>query len=401
MSTRAWRTSRADRRSSCRCSSSATWRCASGRPTFPFTEPGAEVDVQCVHCGGDGCRVCSHTGWLEVMGCGMVHPRVFEMSGIDPERYSGFAFGMGVERLPCCATAWTTCACSSRTTCASWRSSDPAGERPCKFSEQLAARVGESRAQHRSNWRTSSPWRAWRWTPWSRWPATSPAWSSARSSAPSRTRTRTSCACAGRGRQRCAAADRLRRAQCARRAQGAAGPVGATLPGDFRIKAAKLRGVESQGMLCAAAELGLSEDNDGLLELPGMRPSARTCALPGPGGRSIEIGLTPNRADCLGHRRHRPRGGLLNDLPSAPPEIAIAGAQSTGEFPVELRDSRTLPALPVPRHRAASTRPAPAPCGCGKSCAAAACAASSAAVDVTNYLLLELGQPMHAFDLDG
>lgn len=70
------------------------------RPSyFPFVEPGAEVDMQCVHCSGAGCRVCSHTGWLEVMGCGMVHPRVFEMSGIDPERYSGFAFGMGVERL--------------------------------------------------------------------------------------------------------------------------------------------------------------------------------------------------------------------------------------------------------------------------------------------------------------
>ncbi|MDX1735167.1 MAG: phenylalanine--tRNA ligase subunit alpha [Halioglobus sp.] len=70
------------------------------RPSyFPFTEPSAEVDIQCVNCGGAGCRVCSHTGWLEVMGCGMVHPRVFEFSGIDPEKYSGFAFGMGVERL--------------------------------------------------------------------------------------------------------------------------------------------------------------------------------------------------------------------------------------------------------------------------------------------------------------
>jgi len=70
------------------------------RPSyFPFTEPSAEVDIQCVNCGGDGCRVCSHTGWLEIMGCGMVHPKVFESSGIDPEKYSGFAFGMGVERL--------------------------------------------------------------------------------------------------------------------------------------------------------------------------------------------------------------------------------------------------------------------------------------------------------------
>lgn len=70
------------------------------RPSFfPFTEPSAEVDMQCVMCDGEGCRVCKHTGWLEVMGCGMVHPNVLRMSGIDPEEFSGFAFGMGVERL--------------------------------------------------------------------------------------------------------------------------------------------------------------------------------------------------------------------------------------------------------------------------------------------------------------
>ena len=70
------------------------------RPSyFPFTEPSAEVDIQCVMCGGSGCRVCKQTGWLEVMGCGMVHPQVFKYSNIDTERYRGFAFGMGVERL--------------------------------------------------------------------------------------------------------------------------------------------------------------------------------------------------------------------------------------------------------------------------------------------------------------
>lgn len=70
------------------------------RPSyFPFTEPSAEVDIQCVMCGGAGCRVCGHSGWLEVMGCGMVHPNVFTHVGIDNERYTGFAFGMGVERL--------------------------------------------------------------------------------------------------------------------------------------------------------------------------------------------------------------------------------------------------------------------------------------------------------------
>ena len=66
---------------------------------FPFTEPSAEVDVQCIMCGGKGCRVCSNTGWLEVLGAGMVHVNVLKNAGIDPEIYSGFAFGMGVERL--------------------------------------------------------------------------------------------------------------------------------------------------------------------------------------------------------------------------------------------------------------------------------------------------------------
>ncbi len=70
------------------------------RPSyFPFTEPSAEVDIQCVICGGSGCRVCKHTGWLEVLGCGMVYPQVFRHVGIDPDRYLGYAFGMGVERL--------------------------------------------------------------------------------------------------------------------------------------------------------------------------------------------------------------------------------------------------------------------------------------------------------------
>jgi len=70
------------------------------RPSyFPFTEPSAEVDISCVFCGGDGCRVCKHTGWLEVAGCGMVHPNVFRACGIDSERYTGYAFGFGIERL--------------------------------------------------------------------------------------------------------------------------------------------------------------------------------------------------------------------------------------------------------------------------------------------------------------
>ena len=66
---------------------------------FPFTEPSAEVDISCIMCGGEGCRVCSGNGWLEILGAGMVNPKVFEAVGYDPEKYTGFAFGMGVERI--------------------------------------------------------------------------------------------------------------------------------------------------------------------------------------------------------------------------------------------------------------------------------------------------------------
>ncbi|BCD90539.1 phenylalanine--tRNA ligase alpha subunit [Francisella halioticida] len=70
------------------------------RPSyFPFTEPSAEVDMECVMCNGKGCRVCKHTGWLEVLGCGMVHPKVLKSGNVDSQKYQGFAFGMGVERL--------------------------------------------------------------------------------------------------------------------------------------------------------------------------------------------------------------------------------------------------------------------------------------------------------------
>jgi phenylalanyl-tRNA synthetase alpha chain len=70
------------------------------RPSyFPFTEPSAEVDIECVFCHGAGCRVCKHTGWLEILGCGMIHPNVLAAAGIDDERWQGYAFGMGIERL--------------------------------------------------------------------------------------------------------------------------------------------------------------------------------------------------------------------------------------------------------------------------------------------------------------
>ncbi|MNP23274.1 Phenylalanine--tRNA ligase alpha subunit [compost metagenome] len=70
------------------------------RPSFfPFTEPSVEVDISCYQCGGSGCRMCKQSGWIEILGAGMVHPRVLEMGGYDPSVYSGFAFGMGPDRI--------------------------------------------------------------------------------------------------------------------------------------------------------------------------------------------------------------------------------------------------------------------------------------------------------------
>ena len=70
------------------------------RPSyFPFTEPSAEMDISCTVCGGKGCNLCKHTGWVEILGCGMVHPNMLRNFGIDPEKYTGYAFGMGVERI--------------------------------------------------------------------------------------------------------------------------------------------------------------------------------------------------------------------------------------------------------------------------------------------------------------
>lgn len=66
---------------------------------FPFTEPSAEADMVCFGCGGDGCRICGNTGWIEILGAGMVHPNVFKAAGYDPERVTGFAFGFGIERV--------------------------------------------------------------------------------------------------------------------------------------------------------------------------------------------------------------------------------------------------------------------------------------------------------------
>src|SRR5664280_1297033 len=91
---------------------------------FPFTEPSIESDVSCHMCDGVGCPVCKQSGWIEMGGSGIVDPNVLEFVGYDPEEVSGFAFGLGLERSPCCATVSPTSVSSGRTTCASRASSE-------------------------------------------------------------------------------------------------------------------------------------------------------------------------------------------------------------------------------------------------------------------------------------
>jgi phenylalanyl-tRNA synthetase beta chain len=176
--------------------------------------------------------------------------------------------------------------------------------------------------------------------------------------------------------------------------------VGAVLPGDFKIKAAKLRGVESQGMLCAELELGLSDANDGLMELAADAPLGADLrdylALD---DKVIEIGLTPNRADCLGVAGIAREVGLLNSLPVRAPDFDKVSVTIQDTFPVELQAPERCPRY-LGRIIRGVDISRPSPLWLQEKLRRCGIRSIDAVVDVTNYVLLEQGQPMHAFDLD-
>ncbi len=176
--------------------------------------------------------------------------------------------------------------------------------------------------------------------------------------------------------------------------------VGAVLPGDFKIKPAKLRGVESRGMLCAEKELGISDANAGLMELAADAPVGADLrdylALD---DRVIEIGLTPNRADCLGIAGIAREVGLLNQLPVQPPVFAKASATIDDIVAVDLQSPGRCPRY-VGRVIRGVDVSRPSPLWLQEKLRRCGIRSIDAVVDVTNYVLLELGQPMHAFDLD-
>tara|TARA_R110002110_G_scaffold415561_1_gene650797 strand:- start:93866 stop:96241 length:2376 start_codon:yes stop_codon:yes gene_type:complete len=175
--------------------------------------------------------------------------------------------------------------------------------------------------------------------------------------------------------------------------------VGAVLPGDFKIKAAKLRGVESQGMLCAEQELGLSDANEGLMELAADAPvgsNLRDYLMLD--DKIIEIGLTPNRADCLGIAGIAREVGLLNRLPVNVPPIEQVPPSTDATLAVELQAPERCPRY-VGRVIKGVDVSRPSPLWMQEKLRRCGVRAIDAVVDVTNYVLLELGQPMHAFDL--
>ncbi|HET8816749.1 MAG TPA: phenylalanine--tRNA ligase subunit beta [Pseudidiomarina sp.] len=175
--------------------------------------------------------------------------------------------------------------------------------------------------------------------------------------------------------------------------------VGAVLPGDFKIKKAKLRGQPSNGMLCSASELGLSDDHDGILELPKDAPLGQDYReYLGLDDVTLDVDLTPNRADCLGVRGIAREVGVLNRLPVTEPIIEAVKPSINDERSIILDAPAACPRYLGRVVRGINVK-APSPLWLQERLRRSGVRSIDAVVDVTNYILLELGHPMHAFDL--
>ncbi|MBG6241520.1 MAG: phenylalanine--tRNA ligase subunit beta [Candidatus Symbiopectobacterium sp. Dall1.0] len=176
--------------------------------------------------------------------------------------------------------------------------------------------------------------------------------------------------------------------------------IGAVLPGDFKIKAAKLRGEPSEGMLCSFSELGISEDHSGIIELPLDAPIGTDIrAYLGLDDNAIEISVTPNRADCLSIIGVARDVAVLNQLPLTAPDITPVAATVSDTFPIRVEASDACPRY-LGRVVKGIDVKAATPLWMREKLRRCGIRSIDAVVDVTNYVLLELGQPMHAFDLE-
>jgi len=175
--------------------------------------------------------------------------------------------------------------------------------------------------------------------------------------------------------------------------------VGAVLPGDFKIKKAKLRGSESRGMLCSASELGLGDDHDGIVEFPtSFEVGAELATLLDIEDATIEVDLTPNRGDCLGLKGLAREVGVLNNLAVNYPEIAPIPASVEDTFPVTLSAPEACPRY-LGRVIRGIDLSQPSPFWMRERLRRSGLRSIDPVVDVTNYVMIELGQPMHAFDM--
>ncbi|MBG6245030.1 phenylalanine--tRNA ligase subunit beta [Candidatus Symbiopectobacterium sp. 'North America'] len=176
--------------------------------------------------------------------------------------------------------------------------------------------------------------------------------------------------------------------------------IGAVLPGDFKIKSAKLRSEPSEGMLCSFSELGISEDQSGIIELPHDAPIGTDIrAYLGLDDNAIEISVTPNRADCLSIIGVARDVAVLNQLPLTAPDITPVAATVSDTFPIRVEASDACPRY-LGRVVQGIDVKAATPLWMREKLRRCGIRSIDAVVDVTNYVLLELGQPMHAFDLD-
>ncbi len=176
--------------------------------------------------------------------------------------------------------------------------------------------------------------------------------------------------------------------------------VGAVLPGDFKIKAAKLRGEPSEGMLCSFSELGISDDHNGIIELPADAPIGTDIReYLQLDDNTIEISVTPNRADCLGIIGVARDVAVLNKLPLNEPDMAPVAATITDTVSIRVDAAEACPRY-LGRVVKGINVKAPTPLWMKEKLRRCGIRSIDAVVDVTNYVLLELGQPMHAFDLD-
>jgi phenylalanyl-tRNA synthetase beta chain len=176
--------------------------------------------------------------------------------------------------------------------------------------------------------------------------------------------------------------------------------VGAVLPGDFKIKAAKLRGEPSEGMLCSFSELGISEDHDGIIELPLDAPVGTDIReFLKLDDTTIEISVTPNRADCLGILGVARDVAVINQLPLVEPEMNPVKATIDATIPIDVQAPQACPRY-LGRVVKGINVKAPTPLWMREKLRRCGIRSIDAVVDITNYVLLELGQPMHAFDLN-